>query len=195
MTAGKVKWPREVALGAARDLLRYLKPFCARVKVCGSLRRKRPEVGDVEIVYISRTLPWPDPTTLFAEEQPVAVVDHALELLVRLHVIERRLNVHGSPAWGPLNKLARHRATGVPVDFFATEETRWANTVVCRTGPGDFNTRLASRALEIGWSWNMGGEGFTRTSGPDKGTVRPMKSERDVFAFVGLEYLEPEDRK
>ena len=37
-------------------------------------------------------------------------------------------------------------ASGIPVDFFATTEEAWFNYLVCRTGPAELNTRIASAA-------------------------------------------------
>jgi len=193
--AEKPMWPRPVALEVTRELLPYLQPFCRRLIVAGSLRRKRQMVGDIEIVYIPRSIAWPDPEDLLGQEIEINVVDHALSLLIRAGVIEKRLNVNGAPMWGPENKLGRHRESGIPIDFFATSEESWWNYVVCRTGGRLSNTEIATVAKERGWKWHPYGSGFERMSGPEKGTLRTMHSEQDVFEFVGLPYLAPEDRK
>ncbi len=48
----KTKYPRADAIAVARELCAVLKPVAARIIVAGSLRRQRPMVGDVEILYI-----------------------------------------------------------------------------------------------------------------------------------------------
>lgn len=191
----KVRFPHEAALKVAGELLEHLTPLCDRVVIAGSLRRKKNEVGDVEIVYVPRFIEWPNPEDIF--RQPVATncVDHILRLLIDAGIIAQRLNSAGFTAWGASNKLAVHRASGIPVDFFATSLPCWWNYLVCRTGGARTNTAIASSARERGWKWNPTSEGFTRCSGPDSGRVRPMRSEREVFEFAGINYLEPEARQ
>jgi len=191
----KVKYPRGLALDVARDLLRYIRPLCERVVIAGSLRRGKAEVGDVEIVYISRYLDWPDPEDMLGRVIRTNVMDHALSLMLKLGVIKRRLKENGSPTWGPENKLAVHCGSGMPVDLFETDAQAWANYLVCRTGGEQTNTAIASAAKSIGWKWNPYGEGFTRMFGPDAGRVFTVREEKDVFEFVGLDYLEPNKRR
>lgn len=52
--SGKRRWPRADALEVARELCNRLKPLCERLVVAGSLRRKKADVGDVEILYVPR---------------------------------------------------------------------------------------------------------------------------------------------
>lgn len=193
MSDDKPKYPRAAALEAARDLLRYLAPLCERIVVAGSLRRRRQEVGDIELVYIPRIISWADPDDLFGRTQPTNVVFHALELMLRGGVIAKRLNKDGAPAWGESNRLAVH-ASGIPVDFFATSAPCWWNYLVCRTGGAQTNTAIASAARERGWQWHPTGSGFSRLAGPDKGRTHAVRSEEEVFEFVGMEYRPPEDR-
>jgi DNA polymerase/3'-5' exonuclease PolX len=92
--------------------------------------------------------------------------------------------------WGNSNKYATHVRSGIPIDFFRTCETSWFNYLVCRTGPGASNSNIATRAREKGWKWHPYGSGFSRGR-----EMRVMASEREVFEFVGLPYLEPRQRR
>ena len=51
----KPRFPRKDALAVARQCVELLAPVCEQLKVCGSLRRRRETVGDVEIVFVPRT--------------------------------------------------------------------------------------------------------------------------------------------
>ena len=84
----------------------------------------------------------------------------------------------------------RHVPSGIPVDLFATTEACWFNYLVCRTGGADNNLAICFAAQRAGWKWTPYGPGFTRGSGE----VHLVRSEREVFEFVGLPYLEPEQR-
>lgn len=185
---GGRRWPRSDALEVARELLPRLKSVCSKIVVAGSLRRMSEEVGDVEIVFIPRTESAKD--DLFSPgETDLAAVE--IDKMVSEGIIERRVMAGGNTSWGAKNKLARHRASKIPVDFFMATEENWFNYLVCRTGPSTSNIRIASEAGDFGLKWNPYGPGFTRLS---DGRVMPMASERQVFESVGMKFLEPKDR-
>lgn len=189
----KPRFLRIDALTVVRELLPLLKPRCARLIVAGSLRRGKEEVGDVEVLYIPTMVQAPDPGDMFGKVVSQNDSDLAIEDLLARGILAKRPKVTGSTTWGPLNKLAVHRASGIPVDLFATTAESWWNYLVCRTGGAISNTRIATAAQQIGWQWNPYGIGFSRPSG--LGTeIRAMASEQEVFAFVGLAYQEPWQR-
>ena len=187
----KPKFPREVALQVAKELCDLLKPACLpdRLKVCGSLRRKREYVSDVEIVYVSES--FRERTGLFdGDSTDTFAVDAVFDRLLAKGIIEKRENSRGAVTWGPKNKLGRHVASGVPVDFFAATEGNWWNLVVCRTGSAENNIRIAAAAQQKGLKWHPYGNGFT----DDRGREMPVTSEEDVFRVVGHHYLQPNER-
>jgi DNA polymerase/3'-5' exonuclease PolX len=187
MMSGKPRWEWDDAAAAARELCRALKPVTTRLCIAGSLRRRSPLVGDVEILYIPAT--EARKVDLFHVE-PVDLAAEELELMVRQGILAKRLSVTGSASWGPKNKLAVHVASGIPVDLFAASENNWWNYLVCRTGPAALNKRIATLAQKKGWKWHPYGEGFT---GP-AGQAVAVTCEEEVFEFVGLPFMRPADR-
>lgn len=223
MTAApaKTKYPATLAKAVARELCTALRDLCVYHKaedrpylVCaGSLRRARPEVGDLELVYVPKHGEVQD--GLFTKEADLTEV--MLQELLDNGYLRKRPNGQGTEIWGKKNKLAVHVATGLPVDFFATTVDRWHNYLVCRTGGAQTNLRIATRAKERGLAWHPYEVGFSVTSphvlltvmqkhpiflttGPlearsiSMGTTIPVHSEQDVFALAGLRYLEPLNR-
>lgn len=191
-TAEKPRFPNAVAMSVAAGLCSALKNASERLVVAGSLRRRKATVGDVEILYIAKSGVIQDPEDMFASKK-VNLADVRISTLERVGILERRKNVNGSEMYGPKNKLMRHVETGLPVDLFAATMENWFNYLVCRTGPADSNMRIAIAAQERGWKWNPYGAGFSR-GGPLTGEpvqTRAMSSEEEVFAFVGLPFLEP----
>lgn len=187
----KPKWPRETAADVADALLQALKPACTRIEVVGSVRRGKPMVGDVELLYVPRWGAQPAGLELIPDERARAnLADETIAGLERAGVLERRLNAKGRESYGALNKLMRHVPTGMPVDLFATTEECWFNYLVCRTGGAQNNIAICDAANRKGWKWTPYGSGFSRGV-----ETHVVKSERDVFEFVGLPYLEPEERQ
>lgn len=168
-----------------------LKPVTTRLIVAGSLRRRKEDVGDVEILYVPMIQHGVDPEDLFRERQVTTnMAEVAIERLLGNGTLEKRNTSLGRTLFGPENKCVRHVATGIPVDLFATKEARWWNYLVCRTGPKELNERIARKAQDLGWQWNPYSPGFWAA-----GLCCEMKSEQDVFRFVGLPYMEPWERE
>lgn len=185
----KPRFLRQFALNVVREILSHLTPsHCQRIIVAGSLRRRKEDVGDIEILYIPAT---EERQVDLISTATVSLADEQIEAMVDRGIISRRLSKTGHPSWGTKNKLASHTATGIPIDFFATTEESWHNYLVCRTGPAASNTRIATIAQQRDYQWKPYGSGFIRLT---DGKVFPMASEQSVFEFVGLPYLEPWER-
>jgi DNA polymerase/3'-5' exonuclease PolX len=189
MTTERQRFNATYARALAGKLVGALLPFVERIEVAGSLRRRKPEVKDIELVYIPKTVELP--VGLFGETQKQNVTDHEIDRLIEIGILAKRQNVRGSEAWGEKNKLAVLVKTGMPVDLFATTEDAWFNYLVCRTGSAETNTRIAFIAQKRGWKWNPYGSGFTSLGSNEPYLVR---SEQDVFSFLGIPYLEPWQR-
>lgn len=185
----KTRWPLGDALKVANVLAIVLEPVCVRVAVAGSCRRQKPDVGDIELVYIPKVerRPW----GLGLETEEVNLTELAIKQMIEAGTLAPRKNCNGSVCLGQHNKLLVHVATGIPVDLFATTEPAWHNYMVCRTGPADSNTRIATEARRQGMQWHPYAAGFTRLSTGETVTVA---REEDVFAIVGLPYRLPWER-
>lgn len=192
----KPKFPREAALRVAKELCAALKPVTTRLICAGSLRRLKPMVGDVEILYVPQLeqLKAVRQGALLdgfeAAAQFTNMADIALQSLLSRGIIERRANVNGSEMWGDKNKLARHVASGIPVDLFSATLANWFNYLVCRTGGAENNVEICNAAIAKGAKWQPYSEGFLDANG----NVVRVNSEEDVFRFVGLPFKPPCDR-
>lgn len=185
----KPRFDNAIGMTVAAELCAVLKPVCERLIAAGSLRRRKATIGDVELLYIGLEDLQSDPNDMFAS-LTVNLADQAIATLEKAGVLERRKNVNGSEMYGPKNKLMRHRSTGIPVDLFTATKENWWNYLVCRTGPADSNVKICTAAQKIGWKWDPYSAGFWRGS-----EIAPMGSEEEVFKFVDLPYLKPEERR
>ncbi|MBI4024812.1 MAG: hypothetical protein HY360_07500 [Verrucomicrobia bacterium] len=190
----KRKFPCADALAIVRALLPFLQPHCQRLIVAGSLRRRKSEVGDIEILYIPKFGKVSDPGDLFDSPIEMNEMDRVLDQLLADGIIAKRLNVKDSTTWGNQNKLATHQYSGIPVDLFATNEICWHNDLVCRTGGAQSNIQIAQAAQARGWQWKPYSPGFSRQCGLDV-EVHKVLNEQEVFNFVNLPYLEPWERR
>lgn len=177
------------ALKVAKELCDYLAPHCDRIIVAGSLRRRRLVVGDVEILYIPKTVTEKD--GLF-DQVDVNLAEKAIQSLLEASILEKRPNTLGHSCWGPQNKLAIHKASGIPVDLFATDEPRWWVAKVIRTGPKETNLALTNGAIALGRKLHAYGVGVEDMT---TGQIFPAGSEQEVFTLCGVPYAEPWNRR
>jgi len=184
-----MRYPWPVAHEIAKTLCAHLSRGCSRIIIAGSLRRRQPDVGDIEILYIPIVERVPNPATFF-DEMEVNHADTILHQLLTDGILAKRKNVKGSEVYGEQNKLTMHVASGIPVDFFAASESNWFNYLVCRTGPADSNKAICNAAIARGWKWHPYGEGFT----DEHGRLLRVTDERAAFDLVGLRYRDPEYR-
>jgi DNA polymerase/3'-5' exonuclease PolX len=186
--SGKARWPAAIAHKLAAELVEALTPRCEQITIAGSLRRGKPDVGDIEILYIEKLGQVHKPGELFT--QPGSLTDELLDLWLTKGVLTKRPNKNGIPAWGHWNKLARHMASGINVDFFATTPERWFVSLVVRTGSAANNVQLAASALKRGIRLHAYGA-LERLATSEQ--IIPQ-SEREVFELCGVPYREPTER-
>jgi len=164
----------ERAKAIAEELRRLLKPACDRIAIAGSIRRQRPEVGDIELLCIPKFIGGIDQ------------LDREIITLVVQRILGFRRNKLGSRVYGPKNKLMVHLPSGIGVDIFSTTRECWAVSLVVRTGGKKTNKRVATAALSKGYRFHAYGSGFSTPQGDIV-----CHSEREVFEAVDLPYLEP----
>lgn len=184
------KWSATLAGTVALSLVVSLARVCEEDYLCiaGSMRRQKPEVGDIEILYVPKIGPVQKPGEMFASEGSLA--DVLIDELRRTGKLDKRPNINGQFTWGAQNKLAIHKATGIPVDFFSTTKENWFVSLVIRTGSKDFNIALIESAKRRGLQLHAYGA-YT-----DIGTGEAIhpQSEREVLELAGLPWIPPEER-
>lgn len=182
------KWPIVQAIRVANELSLGLSHCCHRIMMVGSIRRCKPFVSDIELLYIPR---FRERQADLLSTEKVNEVDEKLNEWLKSGLIEKRKNVRGFEAWGPKNKLAVHVPSGIPVDFFETTEENWWVSLVIRTGGKVMNLALTTGANKRNRTLNAYGCGVTDRK---TGEVIRATSECHLFELCGVQYLEPEER-
>lgn len=177
-----MSYPLAAAEPVARHLIAVLAPFCHRIEIAGSIRRRKPIVGDIEIVFIPRV------EQRMADMFATAPADLSAEEINRW-LAAGEIQKRPGGGWGPLNKLGVYQ--GMNVDLFAEPNPEdWWRSLVIRTGPKDLNVRLIMSAAKRGLHVHAYGVGIT-----DARQRRvPCTCEEDFFRICGVPWASPEER-
>lgn len=158
----------EYALEVAENVKAQLAPHCSRIEIAGSIRRRRPEVKDIEVVLI----PLAYGTGLF--ESGIA------------SVINGWKKVKGEL---PCKYTQRILPSEDVCDIFIADLDNWANIFTIRTGSAAWvHSVLATRWAELG---------FKSEGGILHRYGKPciVETERDLFKLLEMDWVGPEERQ
>jgi len=174
MSDRRVRFPLSMGRSVAIDIRDVLDGSCHRIEIAGSIRRGKPEVGDIELLCVPKYAP-----DLFGDAG-----ESLLDSLITDEIAGGFLESRG--AVGPKNKLLRHVRTGIPLDVFSTTEENWGMAMFVRTGPAEWNIRAMQRFRDLG----MRGHAYGGVTLAD-GTEATCLTERVVFDLLKWPYELP----
>ena len=188
--------PLAQALALAEELRDLLAPACQQIEIAGSIRRQRPDVGDIELLHIPL---WQPRLDLFGERnEPASQTVLLVEELIRSGELAERLDVHGRGAMGV--KYMRLAFRGFPLDLFGANVDNWGLMLAIRTGPAGWSKRLVTARRLGGWMpANLHvKDGFLWQDAGDRGQPGlkvAVPSEAVLFALLGQPFEQPEARR
>lgn len=148
--------------------------------VVGSYRRGLPNSGDFDVMITSRSL-----TELVAASHFQQFID-----LLADEGYLRGEFARGDHKFMGVCRLPRHQ-THRHVDLLLCNPDEYWYTILYFTGSDVFNVSMRRYALTKGYSLSEHGLKRVRDGVP---APPVMNSEKDIFDFLGLEYVKPSDR-
>lgn len=164
----------DFAQRCAERLVSWITPHAVRVAIAGSIRRRRPQVSDVDLVVIPQ---W-------KEEQDMFGTVTGRRNLTRAEV-ERRAAAEQWRVTANGHELLIVEARGVQVDFYWASEETWGTLLMCRTGSREHNIWLAEVARGRGGKWHPY-LGLSLNHQIYRG------SEEEIYSALGVPWLDPE---
>lgn len=151
----------------ARDMLDYLKEDknIKEAMPLGSLRRRKPLVGDIDIAVVSK--------------DPAKTIDHFTKYPRAGRIIEK----------GPSGSSLL-TSGGAQIDLLVLEPDQWGSLLQHFTGSKDHNVHLREYALKKGLSLNEKGIKNVKTE-----KVTKYAKEEDFYEALGMEWIPPEMRE
>jgi DNA polymerase/3'-5' exonuclease PolX len=194
----KLAEAKDIALGVWNEL----KPHCDICKIAGSIRREKPEVGDIELVALPRTETGKD---LFGGDAQTFRVPAWKEAVMGLGKV---LKGASSGKYMQIELTGK----GIDLDLFMPDDFDYYRQFCVRTGSAEWVMKnVASGWKAIGWCGSDAGLRMISqcepTKGPDGKTkwkcIVPQseqilpphwKSEEDFFSWLKLKWVEPKYR-
>jgi len=169
----KAKIPLAEAEEIASRMVEKLMPYCQRIEIAGSIRRRKAEVGDIEIVAEPKMI-----RDLFGVPVLQAIPAESLGLVVK----------NGD----------RYKQVLLPEKiyldlFIVLPPAQWGVILAIRTGSAEFSHKLVSHP-PYGYLPKdyIVKDGAIRKA--ETNEVIPTPEERDVFALCRMEWINPERR-
>ena len=130
------KMALERAEKIAESVVKRLSPYCKKIEVAGSIRRRKPWVNDIDLVLV--------PSDLWNLHHEVMGLG--------------QMRMSGS-------KIMRVMVGSTQVDVYVADEDTWATLLLIRTGSAENNIRLATLAKKRGWRLAASGDGLFDETG------------------------------
>ena len=166
----ELKQAQEIACA----LLDLLSPYCDKIEIAGSIRRKKDFVKDIELVCIPKKDSIKD---LFGNESETI---HSFHAVLSEFTINKGNTRNG--------KYIQFETQGINVDLFTASKENFGLTLAVRTGSATFSHTVLAK----GWVKN----GYTSKENMlyKNGIAYPVYTEKDLFDLIGIEFIAPENR-
>jgi DNA polymerase/3'-5' exonuclease PolX len=211
MSVTDTRIPLAKATELADELVGLLGSSCEQVHVCGSIRRQRPTVGDIDLVCVPKLAPVADMFGIPTGN--LNVLNYRLDDLCGEQVIRQGRGDDGKlVGWGPRLRCAVYG--GMRVQVQQCEADNLGMWLVIRTGPADYSHAFVtpsgtscairdSAGNVVDYRPGLLPPGFAVTRSPEHGGFRlhraylfvPTPTEASVYEALGREYLPPEARR
>jgi len=151
----------------AAQVTNAISSLCEEMLVVGSIRRRRPEVNDIDLVVIPGPWYWNS-------------IPSYLKTQLKLQFVE------GGP---DLLRMTFPKPINLQVDIYRATPKTWGVLTLIRTGSTDHNIKLCSWAKSMGLMLSAK-DGVIR-----EGRVIASKTEEEIFKALCLDYVAPEKRE
>lgn len=153
-------------------LLEILVPYCDKIAVAGSIRRRRPFVGDIDLVVLAR--------------------DH--------NAVKARCKQSCTTKTDGFENYICETKNGIQIDIFFARYPQselftkvpgtWGSVLLCRTGSVNHNIYLVEHAKSLGLKWDP----YAGVIDQDY-NILASETEQEIFAALKLEFIPPEKRE
>lgn len=161
----------------------------ARVEVCGSYRRGAASSGDLDVLMTV------DSFTSKSKNSHDELLQKAVDEMVREHFVTDVLSCGASKFMGvcklPDSDTSKHLHRRIDIRLWPSDQ--FVPALLYFTGSDELNKEMRRKAIEMGFHLNE----FRICTVGDTGVhgdALEVKTEKDIFDYLGMEYRPPEER-
>lgn len=175
----------EDAHNIAIDLNNLIAGHFSHISVCGSIRRERPEVNDIDLVGILRTdYKFGEPTL----SQSIRKLDPDGEIEAK------QLGKQGASRFLDGDDIKRFKYKGIIIDLYLAKPEEYETLSLIRTGSKDHNIRLTTLAKGNGMKLFASGKGLWKVDREGNPIELVDNTESGIIKTLLGKYVEPRDR-
>jgi len=194
-TETQTRWDLATATKYAEHIKRELTGLCEKIDIAGSIRRGRPDCGDIDLVAL-------------VKPGMRDMLEKRVRASANTRVIKNGPQIMCFILWNGM-QVDLFFALPESVDMFSTTPGNYGMRLLAMTGSKEHNILLAKRAKGMGIHFHpykglMRGGKYVTVKGADDvqeheeyigGEVFCGETEEAIFAALGLAFVPPEKRE
>lgn len=175
------------AMIIAESWVKRLEPFCDKITIAGSIRRKKSMVKDIEILCIPKEIE-DNQTNLFGVTVTKKNRDPGFIRIFTQIPYQDVMIEKGHPEYAKYIKLLLIPEK-INVDIFMATQKNWGYLLAVRTGPAEYSHKvLANKWVRMGYHGEFGN--LVKDHRPVE-----VPDEETLYDLLKLPYVEPENRR
>jgi DNA polymerase/3'-5' exonuclease PolX len=163
-----------------QEIMRKIEPVM-KMTIAGSYRRNRRTSHDIDVLFTHPQNPELDRET-WLDTFVAALVEENIKVVYLTRTSSKRLAII------KMKNMKFHRR----IDFMVVPYSTYPFALLYLTGSKEFTVKMRQQAISKGYS--LSENGFKDLKTNERVNVHDFKSEKDVFDFLEMDYLAPEDR-
>lgn len=189
----------KLAKGIAVNICYLLQPYCDVIKIAGGLRRKKPDVHDIEIIALPKKQTVK--TDLFGGGKEIRS-EEFITILKKLGTV-----LKGKPTG---KQIQIELPENIMLDLFMPDDFDFYRQYAVRTGSREYTKRyIAGAWVKKGWCGSdqglrkmsdclakpqADGKTLWQCINPIAEKPPTWENEKDFFQWLGAQWIEPEQR-
>jgi DNA polymerase/3'-5' exonuclease PolX len=176
-----------------QNIVKSISPKLTAV-ICGSYRRQKDFSNDIDILLVHQDL-------ITMDDINNSKVNYLVKLIKKLSkpvedndnkaFLVDNLTDSGTTKYMGFCKYKKNPVRRLDIRYMPYES--YYPALLYFTGSGDFNKKMRSNAIKLGYMLNEYGLFKKNKKTGEKKNI-PVKSEKEIFDILGMEYLDPKDR-
>ena len=181
----KQRFDRKYAETIADEIISKLQTHFIKYQICGSIRREKSTVGDIDIVAI------PKVSYELGEE---SLSDVIYRIDPDGNQIAKSLGKSGAKRFLNGDLVKRFQFKGISIDLYLADETTFGTLTLIRTGSKERNIKLTKIARSKGLKLLASGKGLCQVDDRDN-VIKIINANEDEILSILLNYIpKPKDR-